>query len=170
MPTFEEVKAKASRPTQVVTLVLDGEALGDVQELERRLAEAPLPTSLAEQSPQSKYREQIEAAQQRAEESKVPFRLRALSGAEWMSFTAVSQPQKQPDETDDAFQGRWFAFVCEMVARTSVDPVMTPEQVHELVDHLPASSWDALAEAAWELNTRKVTVPFSAAASALTQG
>lgn len=168
MPTFEEVKARASRPATAVALCLDGAALGEIRDLERRLAEAPLPGNLGERSQAAILREQIEQVQERARESEVDFKLRAIRGADWLPFWQT-RPAREPDESEEAFNARWFVFVCDMLARTCVDPVMTPEQVAELADELPLDSWDRLCGAAWDLNTRKVTIPFSDAVSVLTQ-
>lgn len=167
MPTFEEVKARASRPATVVSLCLDGAALGEIKALERQLTDAPAASNLGERSPAAVIVEQIEAVQARARESMVDFHLRAIRGVDWIPFWEL-RPQPAEGESPVDFNGRWFTYVCQMVALTCVDPVMTPEQVAELVDTLPADSWTALYDEVWALNTNKVSVPFSAAASALT--
>jgi hypothetical protein len=164
--TYESVKARASRPATVVSLCLDGEALGEIRALERQLLEAPLPTSL-ERSPQSVLAEQIAAVQARAAESMVDFSLRAIRGPDWLPLWA-SRPVPGDGESAEEFNARWFPFVCQIVALSCVDPVMTAEQVADLVDDLPMDSWLELSEAAYDLNTNKVSVPFSAAVSALT--
>jgi hypothetical protein len=166
--TFEEIKAKASRPATVVSLCLDGAALGEIRALERQLAEAPLPTNLGERNPATVIAEQIQAVQARVAESMVDFHLRAVRGVDWVPFWET-RPTPAEGESAEEFNARWFPFVCQIVSLTCVDPVMTPEQVVELVDDLPMDSWLELSEAAWALNTNKVSVPFSAAVSALSQ-
>ncbi len=167
MPTFEEIKARASRPATVVSLCLDGEALGEIRELEKQLDNAPVPTNLGEPSVAHQIREQIEAVQERCRESMVDFKLRAIRGPDWAPFWAT-RPIPDKDESSEEFGGRWFTFVCDLVSRSVVDPAMTPEQVAELADELPQDSWNELSDEAWTLNTNKVSVPFSAAVSALT--
>lgn len=168
MAKFEDIKARASRPATVVSLCLDGEALGEIRELERQLGETYIPTSLEDRNPATEIVEQIKARQERAKESYVDFHLRAVRGPDWAPFWS-GRPVVDEGESSEAFNVRWFDFVCRMVSLTCVDPVMTPEQVAELVDEMPADSWAELSEEVWALNTNKVTVPFSAAASAMSQ-
>ncbi|MDP9145664.1 MAG: hypothetical protein M3N43_13410 [Actinomycetota bacterium] len=168
MTEFRDVLGKASRPTTVVSLCLDGEALGEIRALEHRIDEGYVPMSLADRNPASDIVEQIEAIQERAKESYVDFHLRAVRGPDWAPFWS-GRPVPGEGESSEAFNVRWFDFVCRMVSLTCVDPVMTPEQVAELVDEMPADSWGELSEEVWALNTNKVTVPFSAAASAQSQ-
>jgi hypothetical protein len=164
--TFEEVLKRASRPEDVVPLVLDGLVVAEIRELERQLADAPLPTNLGERSQASVIAERIEDARTRMRDSEVPFRLRALPGREWTPLYDA-RPTKGKDETDEAAQERWFGWLCRVVAETVYDPVMTPEQVAQLVDQLPASSWGELSDRCWSINTGAVSVPFCATASVL---
>lgn len=151
----------------VVSLCLDGEALGEIRALERQLGDVPMPSNIGERNPATVIVEQIRAIQARVAESSADFHLRAIRGVDWLPFWA-GRPTPDEGESSEAFNVRWFDFMCKMVALTCVDPAMTPEQVADLVDNLPMDSWVELSEAVWALNTNKVTVPFSAAVSALT--
>lgn len=167
MTTFDEILARTSLPTDVVRLCLDGAAMAEIRELERQLAgAATVPTSLAERAPASVIAEQIEQLREAMRGSEVEITLRAIPAREWTPLYASAPDQKQ-GEASDAFAQRWFTWMAELVSRTVVDPAMTPEQVGQLVDRLPAASWVLLSDAAWLLNTGKVAVPFSAAASAM---
>jgi hypothetical protein len=98
------------------------------------------------------------------------FRLEAMPAKKWSDFHAT-QPERadgEDGEDDETWSARWFAWICQLVARSVVEPVvMTAEQVAELCDVLSGGQWDELSETAWRLNSRGVTVPFSVAASAL---
>lgn len=166
--TYADIRGKASRPATVVPLCLDGAALGEIRALERQLANAPAQSSLADRNPATAIVEQIEAIRARAAESNVDFHLRAIRGPDWLPFWA-SRPVAGDGESAQEFEVRWFAFMCQMVSLTVVDPVMTADEVAELVDDLPVDSWGELSDQVWNLNTNKVGVPFSAAAFALSQ-
>lgn len=169
MPTFEEIKAKASPSETTVTLVLGGEYLERIRQLEAQIRDAPPPASLAERNPVTVLAEQIAELQEQMRESQVDFHLRSMPGRQWDRFKFY-EPRRNKDEDDDTFAGRFFDWMCRLVSLTCVDPKMSPEQVAELVDLMPGSSWDLLSESAWGLNSGKVSVPFSAAAFAWTSG
>lgn len=169
MTTAEEVLARISLPTDVVRLCLDGAVVAQIRELERQILDASaVAVSLAERSPASVLAEQIEALREQMRGSEVAFRLRAIPARDWTPLYGAS-PIRKDGEAEDLWNARWFAWLAEVVSRTLVEPAMTPEQVGQLVDGLPASSWRTLSDAAWGLNTGEVSVPFSAAASALTR-
>lgn len=150
-----------------VPLILGGQYLEEIRALERQLAAAQPPASLADRNPATVIAEQIAELQSKMRGTEVEFRLRAMPGRQWDRFK-FGQPARAKDEDADAFSDRFFGWMCRLVSLTCIDPVMTPEQVAELVDKMPGSSWDHLSEAAWAQNSGKVSVPFSAAAYALT--
>lgn len=167
MPTFEEIKARASLPETTVTLIVDGKHLERIRDLEAQLRVAQPPTSLAERNPATVLAEEIADLQEEMRDSVVAFKLRAMGGRRWDRFK-FTQPQRAKDEDEDAFSERFFLWLCVLVSITCIDPVMTAEEVAELVDLLPGSSWDELSSEAWALNSGKVSIPFSAAAFGLT--
>lgn len=168
MTTFDEILARVSLPRDSVSLCLDGAAMARIRELERQLqGAAVMPTSLAERSPASVIAEQIEQLREEMRGTEVEFELQAIPARDWTPIYAAL-PDRGKDESAETFSTRWFAWMAEMVSRTVVEPVMTVEQVGQLVDRLPAASWSLLSEAAWSLNTGKVAVPFSAAGYATT--
>lgn len=167
MATFAEILAKASPSETTVTLVLAGQYLEQIRQLEEQARTAPPPASLADRNPVTVIAEQIAALQDQMRESQVDFHLRSMPGRQWDRFK-FGQPTRSKDEDDDAFSARFFDWLCRLVSLTCIEPKMAPEQVAELVDLMPGSSWDALSDAAWSLNAGKVSVPFSSAAFALT--
>jgi hypothetical protein len=168
MPSFEEVLAKASPSTGSVRLLVGGALVGQIRELERQLGAAPAPQSLGEVSPARLLAEQITTLQEQMRDSEVEFRLRAMGGRAWEALKTV-QPTREKDEASEAFAARWFDWMALLVSRTCVDPLMSAEQVAQLADQMPGSSWDELTAECWGLNAGKVSIPFSAAAFALTQ-
>ena len=170
MPTFDEVMALAAPPQDTVSLCLAGDLLAELHDLQRRLPTAPaLAASLAERSPAAAIEDQIADVRQRMQAATVTFRLQRIHPRAWTTFYAGRPMRDLVEESEDAWNDRWFDWLTDLVARTCIDPVMTAEQVATLVDQLNAESWSELSEAAWALNTGKVSVPFSVAVSATTQ-
>lgn len=168
MPTFAEVMANASLPEDSVRLCLAGALHAEWRDLERALAGAPtVAASLGERSPAAEIAERMQQLRERMHAAEVDFRLRAIPPRIWAAFYAA-RPVRADDEDEDAWRGRWFGWLCDLVSRCAVDPQMTADQVAELCDVLSGQQWDELTEATWALNGQKVSVPFSAAASALT--
>jgi hypothetical protein len=103
---------------------------------------------------------------QRMRAASVPFRVRAMPPREWQRFYAA-RPVRGKAEAEDAWADRYYRWVTELVSASVTDPAMTPEQVDQLVQVLSGKQWDDLSEACWAINGHSVSIPFSAAASAL---
>lgn len=171
MTAFADILAQARLPEATVTLCLRGDLAAEWGDLERQLADASTSApSLAERSPARIIAEQMEDLRARMVASAVTIRLRALPAPVWGQLYA-ERPIRAKDsgESEQAWRDRWYAWVADLVSRCAIDPVMTVEEVGQLVDVLSGVQWDELSNAAWLLNERKVEIPFSAAVSALTQ-
>lgn len=168
MTTFDEIIAQAKRPGTSVSLCLRGDLTAPYRALERQLQTASRsPKSLGQRSEATVIAEQMRDLEQQMAAASTTFTLEALPAKAWSDFHAT-RPEKTNDEDKAAFQERWFAWVCELVARSVVEPVvMTAEQVAKLCDVLSGGQWDELSNAAWGLNSAEVAVPFSVAVSAL---
>jgi hypothetical protein len=165
MATFAEIKARASRPETSVSLCLAGSVLARYRDLEQRLERAStVAPSLGERSEASLLAEQLRDLEAEMSDASHTFVLRAMHPREWADFR-LTVPERGEDE--DAFKTAYFAWLAELVSRCCIDPVMTSAEVTELVDDLSGSQWDKLANETWALNADEVTIPFSAAASAL---
>jgi hypothetical protein len=165
--TFADVMARATPKQDTVSLCLAGHLVADLHDLQRQLAAAPkVGASLAERSPSVALTEQIETLLEQMRASTVVFRLQRIHPKEWAPFYATMPVGKADDPT---FIDEWFAWTADLVARTCIEPVMTVDEVGQLVDTLNEAEWTELSDAAWRLNTGKVSVPFFAAASDQTQ-
>jgi hypothetical protein len=165
--SFDEVMAMAALPERVVPLIVAGDHLQRIAELEREIANTPAPTSLGDRNPVSDIIDEIERLMEEMRGSEVEFHLRAVGGKQWDRLT-VAKPMRQKDETTDSYGDRWFDWMCIHVAATCTDPVMTPQQVAQLAAKLPGSSWDRLGSECWSLNSGEVSIPFFVAGSART--
>lgn len=168
MANFDDVRKLASRPTRVVPLCLAGELVEEIAALERQLAEAKPATNLGEASPKRLIAERIVALQEQMREATVDFHLKALPSREW-SVLYAGQPTRNDAEPAEEWEPRIFTWQADMVSRSSVDPVMSVEQVGELVDVLHYRAWAELSTACYVLNMREVDVPNSEAASEVTR-
>jgi hypothetical protein len=167
--SFEDILAGARLPETSVSLCLRGDLDAEWRELERKLQSASRESaSLGRRSEASILAERVKALEAEMAASQVTFTMRADSAKRWSDFVAT-QPKRQKGETDEAWSGRWFDWMCQLISRACVEPAMTAEQVAQLCDVLSAAQWDDLGNGAWNLNARTTPVPFSLAASALTE-
>lgn len=168
MATFEEIKARATLATRVVPLCLAGELVEEHAQLERQLAELPVATSLAGTG-KPELVEKLEAVRQRMVDASVDFHMRALPARPWGLFYS-GQPARGENETDEDFEPRMFAWQADLVSRSCVNPVMTADEVAELVDVIHARSWALLYSGAFMVNMGGIDVPNSVAVSDLIPG
>jgi hypothetical protein len=166
MVDFDDIRKLATRPTRVVSLCLAGDLVEQIDQLERQLADAKPPVSLGDASPKRLIAEQIVALQDQMRESTVDFHLRALPSRKW-SHLLVERPERKENEPAQEWEPRLFAWQAEVTSQTCVDPVMTAEQVGELVDELHFKAWAELSTACYLLNMGDVDIPNSEAASEL---
>jgi len=164
---FDAVKKLATLPTRTVSLCLAGELVEEAARLERQLAEVRPATNLGDASPRRAILEQVEDVRARMRESTVDFHLQAMRARPWALFYAGA-PTRKEDESDEDWEPRNFAWQADLVSRTCVDPVMTVEQVGELVDLLHSLSWAQLVNGAAVVNMGGIDVPNFEAASELT--
>lgn len=169
MTSFEDVLAKAEgRPESTVSLCLAANLVAQHQQLERDLAVASdKAMSLGEPAPRKAIATRIAELERQMADASAEFRLRAMAPLEWTRFLRT-QPTPSKDESEEDWDNRWYEWTLSLVAAVCYEPAMTPEQVGQLVPNLSASQWANLADAAMALNSRRESIPFSAAASALT--
>lgn len=166
--SIDDILAEAKRPEDEVSLCLRGDLVARFRQLERELETAPTQAvSLGEPAPAAAIAERMQQLRAEMADAEVPFALRALEPRDWERFYGT-MPVRKEGEAQDTYSDRWFDWVCELVARTCVDPVMSADQVKALVPNLSSAQWNELSNGAFRLNAGKVSIPFSDAASALT--
>jgi hypothetical protein len=166
---FADILAQAQLPETSVGLCLRRDLTGRFRELERRLQTAnTVAASLGERAESSVVAEEMEALRKEMADREVTFQIRALPALEWARFTA-KLPQRAKDEEPDEFAAkRFYPAIAGLVSRCVVDPVMTVDQVNELVDVLSGGDWNLLSSTVWAINDDREGVPFSVAAYAMT--
>lgn len=167
MTDFEALLAKAKLRESTVTLCLREDLVAQYERLDAQLRTADRqPVSLGDRSPAAVIAEQMEALRQEMLAAEQTFLMRAWPARKWAAYRD-SMPARQKGQTDAEYAETWHAAVCDMVSRVCVDPVMTPQQVEQLVDHLSEAQWLKLSNAAWDINSTGQAIPFSVAASAI---
>ena len=166
MANFDDIKKKASLPTRVVSLCLAGDLVEEATRLERQLAELKPATNL-EGSGRQGIVDQLEAVRELMVDATVDFKFRAIGARTWGLFYSGA-PARKDNESNEDWEPRNFTWQADMVSRSCIDPVMTAEQVGDLVDEIHARSWAELANAAFMVNMGGIDIPNSVAASDLT--
>lgn len=168
MTSFDDVLAQAALPETSVALCLRRDLTARFRDLERRLASAnTVAANLGERAESSVIAEEMEALRKEMAEREVTFHIRALSALEWVRFEA-RLPQRAKDESPDEFAAnRFYPAIAGLVSRCVTDPVMTVEQVGQLVDVLSGADWNLLSGTVWAVNNDREGIPFSVAAYAM---
>lgn len=166
MTDIDALLAAARLPESVVPLCLRGDLAAEVEELERQLAtqEAAPRISIASGGGARATAERIAELQREMEQFTVPFRLRAMARHEWTRFM-LEHPPRPGDEMDARNGLNRETFFPALVRRSLVDPQLTEAQWEQLDAVITDQQFDNLASAAWGLNRRDVSVPFSPTAS-----
>jgi hypothetical protein len=164
MPDISEILKKAKRREKSVFLCLAGDAVAELEGLEKQLAklgDAWQPDSLAASDPRIKLAKQVAAAREHVRASETEFRFRALGDREWSDLHAA-HPAKEKGQAWDP-----ETFAPALISACSVDPVMTVEQVRELFELLNAGQRDVLWQGAYDANVEATGIPFSLNASGI---
>jgi len=166
---IEAILDEATPQERTVPLLLRGDLRARWDQLAHELDGAPAEAvSLGDIAPATRIARQMDELREQIKAAERPFRIHALPPREWSKFMD-SKPVRGKEQPDDEWTDLWHEFMCRMVSVTCLDPPMTPEQVDRLCAKLSDSQWTDLTNAAWGLNSEREQVPFSVAASALTQ-
>lgn len=164
---IEELLAEATPQEEALPLCLRGDLRAQWEELDRDFAAASRQAvSLGEPSPAKVIAQRMQELRGEIEAATVQFRLRAVPPRQWSAFRDT-RPLKGDDQSDEDWENVWHGWICQVVALSCVDPVMTPEQADRLSAKLSNRQWVDLTNTAWRLNEERERVPFSAAASVL---
>jgi hypothetical protein len=153
-----------------VTLCVKGSLRAEYERLDAQLGDIPQAvTSLAGNPGSAGIADRMAQLREQMREFERTFTLRAVTPRrKWRNLRA-RQPVKAADQTDEEYADLYHPWVCEIVAASAVEPVMTAEQVERFADRLSDGDWSKLANAAWKINDDSSGIPFSVAASVLTR-
>lgn len=170
MANFDDILKAAKLPEDSVPICLRGDLQRRHEELERDLEEArdtdDQGSSLADGGKARKVAEEIQRVEREMREHTHPFAFRALPSREYRELVQDHKP-REGDQLDALYGVNMSTFPAVLIAACCIDPVMTLEQVEELLGLLTEGQMMDLFMCAANLNRGQVDVPKSAAASAI---
>lgn len=157
-------------PEHSITLCLKGKLVAEHERLSAQLAGMTnVPTSLAGDSPGRDIADRLVQLREEMLAHEKAFSFQAVTPRGTWRVLRGKQPVRTEGIDEDAYGDQFHAWLCEVVAASSLDPVMTTEQVRRLADRLSNGQWSKLSNAAWNVNEDDQGVPFSVAASVLSR-
>lgn len=164
-----EIKA-AKLPQRSVEVCLRGDLVAEFEGLQReleRLGERPKQPMLVGDVEAQRVAKRIEAVRAQMREHSVALTVQSMPRRAWTEFVASHEPRKDVD-ADKALGFNTTTLYEALVRESVVDPVLDDEDWRRLLDEvLTDAQFESLAQAAWDLNRKDVSVPFSWAASAV---
>ncbi|WP_037355409.1 hypothetical protein [Amycolatopsis orientalis] len=170
--SIDSLLAAAKLPETAVSVCLRSDLQADWEKLDRELTSRQATSeTLAPSDADMELARRIKELEAEMAESTVEVRFRALTRKPWLKLVADNAPRK--DRPADQIMGFNTDTMFEALVRESmVSPELDGDQLDAFLDALTSKQFDALAEAAWNLN-RKDTPDgpvFSQAASRLMPG
>jgi len=157
-------------PETSVTLCLKGKLVAEHERLSAQLAGMTAdPTNLAGDSPGRDIADRLVQLREEMLAHERAFSFRAVTPRGVWRALRGKQPVRTEEADEDAYADQFHAWLCDVVAASSLDPAMTAEQVQRLADRLSNGQWTKLSNAAWNVNEDSQGIPFSAAASVLSR-
>ncbi|MEU4367556.1 hypothetical protein [Micromonospora chersina] len=179
----------ARLPEKTVPVCLRGDLVAEFEDLERRLEEAlRTPATSAEDDRSAVIAERMEELRSQMIEETTSFRLRAMPKPRWREFIGEHPPRQledgELDERDRLIGVNVDTFYDALIRQSVVNPALDEDDwldllggvrkgedgvEEEIEGVLTSRQFDELADAAWALNRREISVPFSPAASRMTR-
>jgi len=161
--TFDDVMALAEPREAEVRLVLAGNLAADADRIVAKLdaLDRQRPgASLADGAERAHLVKELEELRELMQSSEVAFRFRALPPKEY-SDMITAHPSPVPGKDFDA-----ESLQPDIIARCCIEPLMTRDQVDQLLSRLNERQRDELFGGAWVANNAAVAIPSSRVASA----
>lgn len=163
MTTAKDLLATARLRESTLRLVTRGDLLAEheeaVADLERLTKAA---VSVTDET--AAAAELVQSLEADIEASTVTLRFRALSRSAYQALLTEHPGREGEDEV-----WNWQTFVPALIAACLIDPVMTVDEVVELLDLITEGQRDELFSAAYDVNQSVTRVPFSERASVVTR-
>ncbi|MET0419312.1 MAG: hypothetical protein ABW022_25140 [Actinoplanes sp.] len=175
MKNFKEMLSKAKLPQRTLPLCLRGDLVGQIEDLERQLAEAERADatshSIEDESDTVRIAGEIEALREEMRESTYTFVVQALPGPAFRELKE-KHPPRENDEgqiltEDSLLDANYDTFLEPLLRACCVDPILDDETWSELEPKLSDNQYSQLLALAFYVNKGVVDVPFSHAASRL---
>lgn len=154
----------ARLPEKAVTVYGRADLVAEFAELEQRLLAMQSGEGVQDDrltgDPRIPLARQMDDLREQMKSSALTFRFRALLKDEVVKIREAAPKKQDGDPDDDYVAHHW-------ISAASVSPKVTPEQAAQIRERIGEGQFAALWEAAYSTaNDRRVSVPFSLAASA----
>lgn len=158
-----------------VPVCRDGDLIAALQESQRLLDEAETArkaagASLASGTRSRELAEQIETLRAQMQANMLTVRVRQLQPRKAYRDLKLAHPPREGNDRDRVVGANEDTFFDALVRACVVEPVFSDAQWERFNSALSDGQWQELVTAAWAVNERSVDVPFSRAASQVTQG
>lgn len=171
MKSVKEKIAGAKLPETTVSICLRADLVAQFEQIDRQYAAAKaagqdmLNVGAAERRALAA---QLEALATQMREDTIEFRLRGMGRHAWDRLIAA-HPKRPGVDADEQLGLNAATFWPALLRASVVDPDLDEQDWADLIegDKLTDHQWSELCDAAWGLNRRDVSVPFSRAASAI---
>ena len=164
-----DILRAAKLPETTVPVCVRGDLAAEVEALDKQLASLNGQADRLVGNPEARQlAEKIEALRAEMVDSTISLRLRAMPHRDYAKLAGAHKPRKD-EEVDRLLGVNMETFPAALIRASIVDPELDDDTWNGLVDALTFEQWDTLTTAAWNLNRREVTVPFSATASRILQ-
>lgn len=160
---IRDIIAAAKPAERSVSLCLRGDLNTAIEDADRELQQelvVPANQTLGGNPRIRELADLIESLRTEMRESETTFTFRAIHPKAWSDLIAAHPSRKDKPE---AFNIETLPLAAISVC--AIDPEMTLADVDDLMAVLNAGQRDDLFEAAWRVNTKPLTIPFSVAAS-----
>jgi hypothetical protein len=148
--------ADAQPPARTVELCLRGDLVADLEQVTRDLA---LAQSNGDAEAVESLTERATAVRRYMAAAVIVVRFEAIHRRQWLALLAEHPPRE--DDATDARVGFNTATLYEAIVRRSwVAPELDPADLDALLDAVNDGQFNALADAAFSVNTRGAVVPF----------
>lgn len=158
----------ARRPEKKVTLCLRGDLQAEWEALHEAIGKKMVSSGRKlSDSVDPATADRIRELEAEMREHSLTLTLRALPRRDWLRLVR-DHPERPGDAADRELGVNRDTFFDAVVLACIVDPEMTEEQKSRLLDVITDAQYESLSNAAWVLNRKDISVPFSPIASRTT--
>lgn len=162
-----DVIASAALPERSVQLCLRGDLLAALQDLQRQLTDAEREDKAGgslDGGAAREVAEQIQTLREEMLDHTITVTIRALPRKKFRTMV-VEHPPREDNEGDRVLGFNPDTFFDALMRVCAVEPVLDEALWADLEDKLSDGQWQTLTNAAWAVNERDLSVPFSQRAS-----
>lgn len=172
-PDFAQLLAGAKLPERTLPVCMRADLVADHEAADRELVALLKADSQKFNDGRGQLRERLLGLEAEMKAATYEFRFRGLSRPHWRAFLAEHPPRIEEDgklnQTDAVYDFNADTGTEPLIQLCLIDPDLDAVAWAQLMQTLTERQFDGLAGVAWYLNKGEVDVPFSRAASRLTQ-